>query len=285
MILKIRLQDGLVILEDLLIKAKIPFRRTLTSMMLNFYYKPQAKKAVKQLPLIRKSKWDVLIILDACRFDYFSQEYKDSLDGDLTKVWSPASNTFNWLKLVFPAFHNLTYVSANPGINSVGIPVYGYNAIKHFKRIIDVWDFGWDDKLGTIPPWNVNEATLKNLDDRMVIHYMQPHGPYIGATRLPLPDFLSQATPHNTHQLQADAFIARQVKSGKISIEQYQKAYRDNLTFTLGYVRKILDKLPHRHIIITSDHGELLGEFGMFLHPVSVCAPILRQVPWLEIQT
>ncbi|GAI95695.1 unnamed protein product, partial [marine sediment metagenome] len=77
------------------------------------------------------------------------------------------------------------YVSGWPCANSAGIPRLGYRVSDHFNEIIDVWKHGWDTELGTIPPWNINKAVL-DLPTRknLLIHYMQPHEPYIGETKM-----------------------------------------------------------------------------------------------------
>lgn len=75
-------------------------------------------------------------------------------------------------------------ISANPYINSK-TEVKGFNARKHFYKIIDVWDSGWNDELGTVPPENVNRIALNiikqfaHVQKRFIIHYLQPHFPYI----------------------------------------------------------------------------------------------------------
>lgn len=251
----------------------------LTSKLLNIYSRIYENQSLKQRSLIHKSNWDVLIILDACRYDYFSQEYNGLLDGNLMKVWSPASNTFNWLKVVFPDHYDITYISANPAVNSRGISVYGYKATNHFRHIVDVWDFGWDDNRGTVPPRSVNDAVLENLDKSMIVHYIQPHGPYIGNTKLylPKPPRVNLSRPHMT-----DKLIVEKVKQGEISVKKFRRAYRDNLKLCLIHVSKLISELPHENIVVTSDHGELLGEYGLFIHPADIRAPKLRQVPWFE---
>jgi hypothetical protein len=127
--------------------------------------------------------WDYLIVLDACRYDYFSTIWKDYFHGSLEKRLSVGSSTPEWCTGSFPdSYADVTYVSANPYINS-GAEVGGFNGKRHFHRIIDVWDFGWDRELGTVPPGNVNEATLRLLEEpgerRVIVHYLQPHAPYL----------------------------------------------------------------------------------------------------------
>lgn len=40
---------------------------------------------------ITQGDWKNLIVLDACRFDYFENSYSDYLEGDLIKAKSPVS--------------------------------------------------------------------------------------------------------------------------------------------------------------------------------------------------
>ncbi|RLI40718.1 hypothetical protein DRO69_12530, partial [Candidatus Bathyarchaeota archaeon] len=134
-----------------------------------------------------EEKWDFLIILDACRYDYFKDVYRNYLDGNVKKAISPALHTMDWLNKVFPDFYDdIVYISANPYINSK-IEVtdqYGlkFDGKRHFFEVVDVWKWEWDFKLGTVPPHNVNEALFKyghNKNKRFIIHYIQPHEPYI----------------------------------------------------------------------------------------------------------
>ncbi len=138
---------------------------------------------------INEEDWDNLIILDACRFDFFKKVYKDYLDGKLEKRISKGSNTGEWLVKTFPNKYDYTYVSASPYINSYGVPLnkcssayrsFFWNAIEHFSKIIDVWEFGYTKEFDTIHPREVNIAYLSNKDNnKTIIHYMQPHQPYL----------------------------------------------------------------------------------------------------------
>ena len=234
--------------------------------------------ATDQLKLIRETDWDVLIILDACRLDYFKAY--NPIRGKLIPAYSPGSCTIEWLNAVFPGYYDFTYVSANPFVNSRR-PIREYDARKHFKRIVDVWDWGWSEELSTVPPWNVNKAVLENLDRRMVVHYIQPHGPYIGEIKLTIRGrgvAPGDPMPHNDE-------IIRRVKRGEISVELLSRAYVGNLKLVLKYVEELVGRLPHRRIVITSDHGELLGEDGQFLHPCGSRNRLLREVPFLIVSS
>jgi len=243
---------------------------------------------VGQRKLIRDGDWDNLIILDACRFDYFTDEYPRFLDGELSKVVSPASCTIEWVKKTWTGMNDIVYVSGWPCANSAGIPRMGYRVLDHFREIIDVWKFGWDEALGTIPPWSINKAVL-DLTDRtgLLIHYMQPHDPYIGKTKL----HTSIGAPNVSKASMADPgrgggfyrtsnFIAR--RSREMGTEYLKRAYRDNLRLVLKYVAELAPRLKGK-TVVSADHGELLPLSG----PVHLCDnnhPALRTVPWLVIK-
>jgi len=61
----------------------------------------------------------------------------------------------------------------------------GFDAKKHFYKVVDVWDFGWDERIGTVSPREINRAALKYYlkypGKRFIIHYLQPHAPYLSA--------------------------------------------------------------------------------------------------------
>lgn len=132
---------------------------------------------------VMEEEWDFLIVLDACRYDYFARFYKNYLKGSLSKKISVGSSTIEWCRETFQRkYDDVVYVSSNPFVNS-RLDVQGFDAKKYFHRVIDVWDWGWDEKLGTVHPKMVNEAVLKirgeYADKRIIIHYLQPHEPYL----------------------------------------------------------------------------------------------------------
>lgn len=65
-----------------------------------------------------------------------------------------------------------------------------------------------------------------------------------------------------------------------------KKAYKSNLCLALEEVDKLIQRLPDNDIVISSDHGELLGENGDFGHPNALSGhKDLRTVPWLEVKS
>lgn len=231
----------------------------------------------KQSEMLEQEPWDVLIILDACRYDTFEQVYPKWLKGTLTKVKSFASTTHLWLSQTWPLYYDYVYVSANPYINSQGVPIHKYIAKDHFHKIINVWNFGWSEKLGTVPPINVNKAVLEvRTEKRMIIHYAQPHQPYIGRSGA----FTRSNIPFRAKILHQPINRIHQGSTGKLL--PYQ-AYVETLDLALQRVSELVPHLDGK-IIISADHGEMFGEIrGKTGHPPRVNHKVLREVPWFEV--
>ena len=102
---------------------------------------------------------EFLVILDACRYDYFKEVYREYFDNNnLKKAISPARSTPEWLDKTFDTYYDdIIYISGNPWINSIVIDKnLKFHAKKHFYKVVDVWNFGWDNNLGTIHPRKIN---------------------------------------------------------------------------------------------------------------------------------
>jgi len=140
---------------------------------------------VRQEKLLGETDWDLLIILDACRYDYFEKIYPEYLEGELKKAVSPASNTMEWCQKVVKTgiFEDDVIVSANPHINSrMPVGEREFEATNYFKEIHDAWLWAWDEENKTVQPNEVTQRSLDILDscsDRSIIWYVQPHAPYI----------------------------------------------------------------------------------------------------------
>jgi hypothetical protein len=281
-------------------------------------------------------EWDFLIVLDACRYDYFLKTYKDFFDGELKKIYSPGSSTPEWcINTFIKRYDDVVYVSSNPHINSK-FEFKGFNSKEHFFKIIDVWDWGWNKNLGTVHPKTVNGSVkiyLKKFSDkRFIIHYMQPHEPYIGDNFKAIGFNPNQikTNPKSLDTIRKRKNIIRTIESilKRLGIIKFldnhnvfignfgwkmreflnlppsspmdsvrraagdiglRKVYLENLKLVLKYVRELIKDLQGT-IIITSDHGELLGEYGAFQHGAGrarsheILHSILLEIPWLKIE-
>ena len=274
-----------------------------------------------EISLMRES-WDYLIVLDACRYDYFEKLFPHYLEGRLRSAVSPASDTRDWIEKTFgDRYDGVVYISANPHINSAGLDIanIGFDPREHFSKIVDVWDFGWNNELGTVPPEKVNDAAvaakLIHPDKRLIIHYLQPHAPY-----LPPADQSLVQRVLRTHELglcasfltnritraawsvlaaspslcnlviKIRAKISEKTRFRPIDIEVRRRgkaglltAYQNNLKRVLESIRDLLNRLPPGETVVTADHGELLGENNEWGHRPNHHALQLLAVPYLEI--
>jgi arylsulfatase A-like enzyme len=272
---------------------------------------------------IADEDWDHLIVLDACRYDVFKEVYQDYFDGELSKRESPGCRTPDWFKAEFDGknFGDIVYISSNPHINSKA-ESKGIKASENFHKVIDVWFDGWNEKKMTVPPQEVRDAAIKANSDysdkRMIIHFIQPHYPYLDkkieglnwvkgeekdseitfkervirkAERELLGDRLSKLIGRtNTWRVREklrarcrdgqDEKVWRELHN---DMDEWHRLYEDNLRRALEQVKDLIEQLDGK-IVVTADHGEALGEEDVFVHPPNTDVDVLKEVPWLEVE-
>lgn len=276
---------------------------------------------------VMEEDWDYLIILDACRYDYFRKVYKDYLRGELKKAISLASDTLEWCKKTFQKrYEDVIYISANPFINSK-VEIKGFNAKNYFYKVIDVWKWGWNEQLGTVHPREVNQAmqSLKDdhVDKRFMIHYLQPHAPYIEYTPYNIGFSRPKIeTGHILSDIQDSRPLSR-IEKGLlkllVALASWTRVFgetpsswkiRELLSLPpaspMDAVRRSIGDIGLRRAyvgnlrlvlkyvarlvedlcgvtIITADHGECLGERGRYSHRAGLSDPFLIEIPWFKI--
>jgi hypothetical protein len=275
-------------------------------------------------------EWDYCIVLDACRFDRFEAHYEEYFAGDLERLVSPGSSTPEWAYRTFTGDHDIAYFSGNPFVNGLGIPLnelkwgascdYAWAANDHIESVIDVWQDGWDDDLGTVPPEALADALAAHREtaeaaDRVVLHYMQPHAPYLGREsggKLTTIKEGIQAQGERTdgHEPGLVERIGDTVRPKVESVldgnSLAQKAgmwfeldkwnllrdgtraaaldhYDRNLEVALESVAELLPELDG-DVVVTADHGEAFGEEGVWEHHIETHIPALVEVPWIEVE-
>lgn len=237
--------------------------------------------------------WDNLILLDACRYDVLQSIW----DDDIEKVVSVAGRSSGFIEETMNGkeIHDTVYVSSNPHIEKTlndGV----------FHDIIKTYGDSWEDKRENdhtkFHPDNVkniaNEVIEKYENKRVIVHFMQPHGPYFGDRAKELRNKLVKENNIKFTRLSgksddyddqyADLMYA--AKDGHISKEELNEVYSENLNIVLDYAIELSEDLEGK-TVISADHGEKLGNPGGLFSPKyghNGYAPEVRFVPWLELE-
>lgn len=229
--------------------------------------------------------WDNLLILDACRYNMFAGHI--DLGGTLESRISLGSSSEEFLERNFGdgTFHDTVYVNANPYIPRLSLDEGTFHAV------IDCLG-EWDKQLQTIRPETVaraaRDAHERYPDKRLIIHFMQPHAPFIGKRGRSM---IGGGWTMD-HDVEEEPGIWNQLRDGSadIDLETVWEAYKENLDVVLEEVRPLISDLNGKSVI-TADHGNLVGERlspiptrRKFGHPYGVHTEELVKVPWFEIE-
>lgn len=248
---------------------------------------------------ILKTDWDIIIILDACRYDMFKEVIGNKFFGSIVhKADSEASYTAAWFRKHFinsTRYKDVIYISGNPQVNS-----YGVN-LKTADVFFDVYN-SWETEENN---FRVREDALyvyKNYENRMIIHFLPPHYPYLFDSKKFNPfNLIYKVFPSSILKKINRIFIKNNKNKFKLNknarpisrIEETYKlvytnkqikdAYKRNLLNGLVHVAYIITHIKNKKIIITSDHAEYLGENGRYGHG-GVRTELITTVPYVVIE-
>jgi len=223
--------------------------------------------------------WDHLLILDACRYDMFKEQ--SSLPGTLESVESRASATEEFLEANFHGreFLDTVYVTGSPMLHR------HRNKIEtQFHDIVNVWkEDGWNEEYRTVLPETMTEAAIQARDrypnKRLLVHYLQPHYPFLGPTG------------QEHFDLDRLDFEWYKLLSGELEVSDavVERAFKENLDVVLPEVERLFGEFSGK-TVVTADHGQVIGERGFpvpireYGHPRGVYSEGLVTVPWLTYE-
>lgn len=224
---------------------------------------------------IFEREWEVLVILDACRTDLMDEVADDYPFLEKYHIHnSLGSNSGQWMKRNFTdefreEMQRTAVVTGNAQSEA------HLNA-EDFAILDEVWRY-WESEDELFKPDYITDRAIsikREFDpERMVVHYMQPHHPFIPH----FDGFDSYQT--ELHEKWLNPW--RDIRTGHASKQQKWREYRDNLEYVLGYVQRLLENIDADPVVISSDHGEAIGEWGIYGH-WNIPLRVLRQVPWIE---
>ncbi|WP_330632554.1 alkaline phosphatase family protein [Halocatena halophila] len=213
---------------------------------------------------IFESDWDYFIILDACRYDEFVDRVE--LPGTTEKRTSRGSTSPEFVRGNFGGrkLHDVVYVTANNWFaktkEEIDAEIYALESVEH--------DAGRTTSPETVTA-AAREAAEKYPNKRIVVHYMQPHWPYLGPTG----------------EKFADGPFHEVIKSTTATHQDVMQAYRENLDLVIQEVESLFSELSGK-FIVSADHGELLGDrerpipIKTYQHPEGVYVDGLITIPW-----
>ncbi|RLF21472.1 MAG: hypothetical protein DRN15_07865 [Thermoprotei archaeon] len=200
-----------------------------------------------------KERKRLLIILDACRPDFLLNYLGvlDEFEVSFERVISSGSNTNEWLTRTFTEPMDVVYVTANPWSRVV------LRDKSVFKALVDVSARFWDKELGTVRAEYVNLMALRYLlrGENIMVHYMQPHAPFVCKTWLRGTYTGPIAAAKTIYRLASRSLRARR---------EFIRAYAKNLVYVLKVAKKLIRSALrfNYRIVLTSDHSELMGVYA-----------------------
>lgn len=221
-------------------------------------------------------EWDLLILLDGCRVDLVEEvdDEHDFLDspGTLTSV---GSSSLEWLERTFTndratEMRSTAYVTGNP---------FSYRVLdsEDLQVFDEVWKYAWDEDRGTILPRPITDRAITTAREenpnRMIVHYMQPHLPSVPK---PLSEGMNKETLGQGAGWKSPW---KRLRQGELERETVWEAYRTNLDYVLEDVELLLENVDAETAVISADHGNAAGEWGIYGHP-RVPLSVVREVPW-----
>ena len=213
--------------------------------------------------------WDNLILLDACRYDDYARLTPFDGRPEWRESRGSASKQFVYGNFLNKTLHDVVYISGNQWYlklkEELGAEIHAFHNVER------------DTADGYVPsPENVTETALELADQypnkRLIVHYMQPHKPYLG-------EYSERFTYPRAQGLRET------LRASEVNRQQLVAAYRDNLRLALDHVKTLVEALEGK-TVISSDHGELLGErlspvpVRWYGHPRHIYVKELVDVPW-----
>ena len=210
---------------------------------------------------IMRHDWDVLIIFDAARADLLARFGR--FDAEIERVRSPATHSWRYMQRQYSGrrLHDTVMVSANPYANELADDIF--HAV--YQVIPD------HEEVARIEPHTVTEQALaanqEHPNKRLIIHYMQPHTPYL--------QFKHRAP---------DEPFTRARQTG--DLDQLYSEYVENYRYAENEALDVIQELEGK-VIITADHGEALGErwLGIPMFGHGHWMPEVYEVPLVTVES
>jgi hypothetical protein len=236
---------------------------------------------------VLSKNWDNLVILDGCRYDVFNDHINElSLpEGDLEIHRSRGSGSLEFVQENFEGrdLSDIVLATANPFYQVV-------DNLK-FHDVDHLWATHWDEEQETVLAKDVTSAAIdlhqKYPHKRLIVHYMQPHYPFLGDRSVDTSGFGGVRSDLLGEDTETVTDVWSRLEANDVTVEEVWNAYVDNLRYVAPFLSELLMNINGTSVI-TADHGNAFGEraFGLqvFGHPVNLRLDALVEVPWYTVK-
>jgi len=217
--------------------------------------------------------WDMLCVLDACRADTF----RAVVDDNAEDMRSVASGSRAWIDRTFEhadvELGEIGYITGNPFSNRVRTEALGL-----FEQVpVEMTEYGVE----TTPPAVMADLAVnawRRREDfgieKLIVHFMQPHAPFRSR-----PEWFD-------HFVDTDTWgesVWDQLRGGEISEDEFRSAFRDNLQWVMEDGISVLRENCDAEMVLTADHANGFGEWGIYGHDIDIPMDAVRRVPWYPV--
>lgn len=247
----------------------------------------QIFRPIRNSTYITNEEWDTLIVADAMKWELYddaiSDEYEDKFDR-VEPVLSPGSSTPQWLNETFTeSYGDTVYVAGNPQVSR--------HQRDKFHKLYEVWEDSYSEDDSVIDPKMVTDKAIEAREEhpnkKLIVHYMQPHYPFIGYPSLNYAEYdfsdLGLTESKEDKDVRSVWFA---LGSGLVDRDDVWEGYSSNAELVFDEIDRILESISDR-VVVTSDHGNMIGdrswpipirEYG---HPGNMRQYDLIKVPFL----
>lgn len=219
--------------------------------------------------------WEVLVLLDACRPDRLEavgQEDAYSWLPPVERRYSCASQSKEWVDKTLATLPDeeaarLGIVSGN-GFTAKRLDGDRFHTMLDLAGRDEYWTPGLGLDARPVTDHAIQLWRSADRPERMIVWYMKPHTP------LPNTDL-----PEEFYEDKNECDLARR---GELPVETFARGHDQNIRTVLAEVEVLLENLDADSVVISADHAELLGEYGLYCHPAYVPLPALKRVPWVR---
>lgn len=228
--------------------------------------------------------WDILCILDACRVDML----RPACEGhewlpprtDVESLTSLGSTSREWMQAMFSEqnYDQVTktaYITGNLFAEHVDTNHFAHVEIFHPRTLNE-------HNIFTVPPSELTDAAIRYWRDagadRLIVHYMQPHTPFRSR-----PEWFDADAAKDGELRTGWGQGFAELRDGDLPRDEFVAAYQDNLNWVLEEVDRLRRNADGK-LALSADHGNGLGEWGVYGHPEGINVAAVRDVPFVTIQ-